>query len=895
MADCLHVLEEWDWENIFTSSLLEHDLPWHGELSEPVSMKAAATPSHASIHVSVPSSTIPVNFTNSQLSVKSGKEADDLGTPSDVIATNTSDGSLDSSGYNHDTAVSSHHMPSFETSLINPPAARYSKKKKRDPRLDCPNFLAGRIPCSCPEEDELEADIEVEPLVKKRSKVGARCQVPTCGEDIGHLKGYHQRHRVCLECANSPKVMLKDLPHRYCQQCGKFHRLSDFDEGKRSCRRKLERHNRRRRRRLVDEEGEAQDCEARSLGIDIDNSNLQEGAAILNAQTVVTSTKRSQGMTRAKQKTKGESIFQDVTPLLPTDDQCANDDSSGSVQRFEEDINSSNKRNLDEHCPLNVLLENGNEHIEEGSRSLKHTLKVVPGTSYASIGQWKHTDYVSPCPTGRISFKLYDWNPADFPRRLRQQIFDWLANMPVELESYIRSGCIILTFFVTMPQVMWDKVLAEWKGQVQTFILKSGVKLVGTGQLSMPLVEKSLVLKDGKATSAFCKDLLAPFVVDLYPRSLEAGCHTQIYVFGFNFSGGRFLLSFGEQYVECSDWESVDRSHFTAHKIWNSLGNIEVQKVNVFLPDSETFGPAFAEVESVHGLSNFVPVLVADKSICSEINTVRLNYISSASSNICVKSLGKDVKALRSQFGMDILTDLGWALKYITRPLPVDKFELREALIDRLQTLHLFSLEHRCHAVARLVQTAVGNFIQGGNVRNTPEMLKGMKALNISGRLHFSKGTAVKGQLTPRSAADDDSIQAVDKPNKIKGLQGPKCAQQQVHLTRRSELAEGGHDSKMDILPIEEPLLEERISISEEGWNLKACWALSSSWQRKPATGTSTLCTSNKKVTRILVTAVAVVTVCTGMCFMLQHPHEVAEMSMSLRRCLWGSNDLTHV
>lgn len=26
------------------------------------------------------------------------------------------------------------------------------------------------------------------------------------------------------------------------------------------------------------------------------------------------------------------------------------------------------------------------------------------------------------CPTGRISFKLYDWNPAEFPRRLRHQV-----------------------------------------------------------------------------------------------------------------------------------------------------------------------------------------------------------------------------------------------------------------------------------------------------------------------------------------------------------------------------------------------------------------------------------------------------------------------------------------
>lgn len=37
----------------------------------------------------------------------------------------------------------------------------------------------------------------------------------------------------------------------------RFHLLSDFDEGKRSCRRKLERHNNRRRRKSHDSKGAA--------------------------------------------------------------------------------------------------------------------------------------------------------------------------------------------------------------------------------------------------------------------------------------------------------------------------------------------------------------------------------------------------------------------------------------------------------------------------------------------------------------------------------------------------------------------------------------------------------------------------------------------------------------
>ncbi|KAI4345509.1 hypothetical protein L6164_012625 [Bauhinia variegata] len=99
------------------------------------------------------------------------------------------------------------------------------KIRKRDPRLTCSNFLAGRVPCACPELDE---KLEEEGLPGKkrprtmRASAGiARCQVPGCEADISELKGYHKRHRVCLRCANASTVMLDGEAKRYCQQCGK--------------------------------------------------------------------------------------------------------------------------------------------------------------------------------------------------------------------------------------------------------------------------------------------------------------------------------------------------------------------------------------------------------------------------------------------------------------------------------------------------------------------------------------------------------------------------------------------------------------------------------------------------------------------------------------------------
>lgn len=113
-------------------------------------------------------------------------------------------------------------------------AADPGRVRKRDPRLSCSNFLAGLVPCACPELDEMNMRMEAEEKEagheKKRPRnaggggavrAAARCQVPSCGADIKELKGYHRRHRVCLRCANAAAVVIAGEDKRYCQQCGK--------------------------------------------------------------------------------------------------------------------------------------------------------------------------------------------------------------------------------------------------------------------------------------------------------------------------------------------------------------------------------------------------------------------------------------------------------------------------------------------------------------------------------------------------------------------------------------------------------------------------------------------------------------------------------------------------
>ncbi|XP_044492491.1 squamosa promoter-binding-like protein 7 [Mangifera indica] len=79
-----------------------------------------------------------------------------------------------------------------------------------------------------------------------------RCQVEGCHVTLADAKDYHRRHKVCEMHSKAPKVVVLGLEQRFCQQCSRFHVVSEFDNSKRSCRRRLAGHNERRRKSSQD-------------------------------------------------------------------------------------------------------------------------------------------------------------------------------------------------------------------------------------------------------------------------------------------------------------------------------------------------------------------------------------------------------------------------------------------------------------------------------------------------------------------------------------------------------------------------------------------------------------------------------------------------------------------
>lgn len=101
----------------------------------------------------------------------------------------------------------------------------------------------------------LEEDLDIGEMRNgKRCMVQAsnlnhpKCQVEGCTTDLSQSKDYHRRHKVCEVHAKASNAVVGNVTQRFCQQCSRFHLLQEFDEGKRSCRRRLAGHNRRRRK-----------------------------------------------------------------------------------------------------------------------------------------------------------------------------------------------------------------------------------------------------------------------------------------------------------------------------------------------------------------------------------------------------------------------------------------------------------------------------------------------------------------------------------------------------------------------------------------------------------------------------------------------------------------------
>ncbi|WOL18112.1 squamosa promoter-binding protein 1-like [Canna indica] len=121
---------------------------------------------------------------------------------------------------------------------------------------------------AAPDEEELDEDKKRRLHSSSSAAAAARrgsgsggapqpcCQADNCAADLTEAKRYHRRHKVCEVHSKAAAVVVAGLRQRFCQQCSRFHELAEFDDSKRSCRRRLAGHNERRRKSSSETQGD---------------------------------------------------------------------------------------------------------------------------------------------------------------------------------------------------------------------------------------------------------------------------------------------------------------------------------------------------------------------------------------------------------------------------------------------------------------------------------------------------------------------------------------------------------------------------------------------------------------------------------------------------------------
>ncbi|ONK70195.1 uncharacterized protein A4U43_C05F31240 [Asparagus officinalis] len=298
------------------------------------------------------------------------------------------------------------------------------------------------------------------------------CQVDDCKTDLSSAKDYHRRHKVCEVHSKMTKALVGNQMQRFCQQCSRFHLLSEFDEGKRSCRRRLAGHNRR-RRKTHPEEASTQ------------LSHVNQGSSDTNNLDIVkllTIFARMQGNGAGGAKVAG-------AHQIPDKDQ------------------------------VNHIL--GRIHSLRAANSASRS----PSSSN-SDGQDR---------TGRIIFKLFDKDPSSFPGALRAQILSWLSNSPSEMESYIRPGCVVLSIYASMPSTAWHEIESNLCQRVSSLVQCSESEFWRSGRFLVRTNRQLASHKDGKIhLCKSWKTWRAPELTYVSPIAVVSGQETSFVLKGWN-------------------------------------------------------------------------------------------------------------------------------------------------------------------------------------------------------------------------------------------------------------------------------------------------------------------------------------------------------------------------
>lgn len=756
------------------------------------------------------------------------------------------------------------------------------------------------------------------------------CQVDDCGEDLSSAKDYHRRHKVCELHSKSAKALVGKQMQRFCQQCSRFHPLSEFDEGKRSCRRRLAGHNRRRRKTQAEDvnsrplvqgnrestahdnldivnlvaslariqgttdeisvnnmlvpdkehivkilskmnsltlprdlaarlstfknlngavmgqtsskhqDGSNRDMSSPStmdllqvfsatLGSTVPNalSALSQGSsqssdsdrtklkspdlstgAVMHRGTVDLASVGGERSSSSNQSPVEDSDcqIQETRPNLPLQlfSSSPEDDSPTKLATSRKHYSSDSSNPTEERSPLSsppmvqklFPMRTLKEAIESekmststeinGSIELTRNVPTVPlelfrdsdkgpdcGLYQSSPYQTGYTSSsgsdLSPSSltldsqqdrTGRIMFKLFDKDPSHLPGALRSQIFNWLSNSPLEMESYIRPGCVVLSVYLSISSAAWEQLEGNLLQHLQSLVQNLDNDFWRSGRFLVHTGKKLASHNEGKLHLCRSWKTCSPELVSVSPLAIVGGQETSLLLRGRNLDnpGMKIHLTYKGGYIS---------KEVTQVSSQGTLDEITVGafKINAGLPNA--FSRCFIEVENGFKGNSF-PVIVADAKICKELRLLESELEEEPRSRDISSDEGNQDSGCQGSVRAEILhflNELGWLFQ---RNTTSSMLRDPDSSLRRYKYLFTFAVERDyCALVKALLDISVSSYLDGDGQSSEPvEALLDIQLLNRAVRRKCRKMVDLLLHY-PISSSKDSGRTYIFTPNMV--------------------------------------------------------------------------------------------------------------------------------
>ncbi|CAN1236330.1 Squamosa promoter-binding-like protein 12 [Linum grandiflorum] len=692
----------------------------------------------------------------------------------------------------------------------------------------------------------------------------AVCQVEDCGADLSKAKDYHRRHKVCEMHSKATKALVANVMQRFCQQCSRFHVLQEFDEGKRSCRRRLAGHNKR-RRKTNPEPG------SNSNTVNEDQTGGYLLISLLRTLSNMHSSKSEKStdqdlLSHLLRSLAGQTIEnggRNLAGLLEGPKELMNNGSlSGNPKQAQlvhangagVQTSSSMKPNNFPSCSEvrgskmnNFDLNDAYIDSDDGTEDVERSpVPTNGGTSSVGCPSWAQQDSHQSSPpqtsgnsdsaspqspsssngdgqsrTDRIVFKLFGKEPNDFPLVLRAQILDWLSHSPSDIESYIRPGCIVLTIYLRQDEAAWDELCCDLSTSLSRLLHTSFWR---TGWLFVMMEHQIAFAYNGQVvvdTSSPLRSIDCGKICSVKPIAVSAAGKVRFLIKGTNLSRSstsRILCAIEGKYLvqeESDDLAETDNV--------KDQGQLQCVPYSCSIPTG--LGRGFIEVEE-DGISNsYFPFIVAEEEVCSEICMLENSL------EFFEDDLGEGGGRMEAKNqAMEFIHEMGWLLHRIQSksrlndmdPNVDDRFPM-----NRIKWLMDFSMDHEwCAVVKKLLNVVVGNgIVDLGEYSSLNNALSEMGILHRAVRrnsrslvefllnyapenddeLLFRPDMAGPGGLTPLHIAagkdgSEDILDALTDDPKMVGVEAWKNARDSTGFTPEDYARLRGHYSYIHLV-----------------------------------------------------------------------------------------------